>query len=415
MADDKDKKIGEVPHLENVTGNEKIPVSAKGEPRYIEVKQIGPTLQEGVKGTEKNYIFSDPTIQGKGAIAAARYRANEKGRLTAQYKYWGDSDFNYNTEFPQATENADGVMSAADKKKLEDVKELADTLNEGLGLLEKDAATKEELSAVEKQKADVGDLSNVLGEEVIDGSLLEEIEELTREEIKKDLFIDLWNNACGSYGRYNKETGYFELNGILDIEYDEALEIYNNWYYKKTAPGMSLDGAGINVNARTLLPFFSSSNYPDSAKIICNGNRVVEVLHFSQSPNSINSLPVTNVSYSLAGCLNLRIVDGALGIGQITTFSGFLQNTFNIEKIHLDELKVNIDVFKDKPKLQYESVDYLIKKAKNTAPITVKVHQDIYNALIGENTEYPFNGGTQEEWTQLAQDAIAKQITFATA
>lgn len=40
-SDSKDKKIGEVPHLENVTGVEKIPVSAAGGlPRYVEVKQI---------------------------------------------------------------------------------------------------------------------------------------------------------------------------------------------------------------------------------------------------------------------------------------------------------------------------------------------------------------------------------------
>lgn len=40
-SDSKDKKISEVPHLEEVTGVEKIPVSAAGgEPRYVEVKQI---------------------------------------------------------------------------------------------------------------------------------------------------------------------------------------------------------------------------------------------------------------------------------------------------------------------------------------------------------------------------------------
>lgn len=40
MEDSKDKKIPEVPHLENVTGDEKIPVSADGSPAYIEVGQI---------------------------------------------------------------------------------------------------------------------------------------------------------------------------------------------------------------------------------------------------------------------------------------------------------------------------------------------------------------------------------------
>lgn len=48
---------------------------------------------------------------------------------------------------------------------------------------------------------------------------------------KEALFIDLWNNACGSYGRYNAETGYFELNGLTDIGYDEALKIFHNAQY----------------------------------------------------------------------------------------------------------------------------------------------------------------------------------------
>ena len=39
-------------------------------------------------------------------------------------------------------------------------------------------------------------------------------------------FIDLWNEACGKYGRYNEATGYFELNGFTDITYAEALRIY---------------------------------------------------------------------------------------------------------------------------------------------------------------------------------------------
>lgn len=38
--DDKDKKIGEVPHLQELKGDEKIPVSAEGEPRYVEIQQI---------------------------------------------------------------------------------------------------------------------------------------------------------------------------------------------------------------------------------------------------------------------------------------------------------------------------------------------------------------------------------------
>lgn len=56
MADDKDKKIGEVPHLTEVTGTEKIPVSANGEPRYVEVGQIVEKAADikDVQATPKN-------------------------------------------------------------------------------------------------------------------------------------------------------------------------------------------------------------------------------------------------------------------------------------------------------------------------------------------------------------------------
>lgn len=55
MASLRDKKIGEVPHLEEVTGDEKIPVSANKEPRYVEIKQI----REGLLSEEtanKTYV-----------------------------------------------------------------------------------------------------------------------------------------------------------------------------------------------------------------------------------------------------------------------------------------------------------------------------------------------------------------------
>lgn len=51
MADDKDKKIGEVPHLETLKGDEKIPVSAEGEPRYVEIQQILEAAGEGAVTT----------------------------------------------------------------------------------------------------------------------------------------------------------------------------------------------------------------------------------------------------------------------------------------------------------------------------------------------------------------------------
>lgn len=63
MADDKDKKIGEVPHLETLKGDEKIPVSAEGEPRYIEIQQIldaggGGDTSKPITTTQIDTLFS---------------------------------------------------------------------------------------------------------------------------------------------------------------------------------------------------------------------------------------------------------------------------------------------------------------------------------------------------------------------
>lgn len=82
-GDSKDKKIPEVPHLEDVTGVEKIPVSAAGGlPRYIEVKQIVDKANKEVLGkkiTTDNasfelgdiydlHIAADEPLQIQGAL-----------------------------------------------------------------------------------------------------------------------------------------------------------------------------------------------------------------------------------------------------------------------------------------------------------------------------------------------------------
>lgn len=59
QGDAKDKKIPDVPHLEDVTGVEKIPVSAAGGlPRYVEVKQIVEKAVEEIQPISVEYIDS---------------------------------------------------------------------------------------------------------------------------------------------------------------------------------------------------------------------------------------------------------------------------------------------------------------------------------------------------------------------
>ena len=72
------------------------------------------------------------------------------------------------------------------------------------------------------------------------------------------VFIDQWNTACGIWGRYNEETGYFELNGLTDITYEQALSIM--------AAGPLIDSlspfaGGLFSKIRTNLPSVRASGF----------------------------------------------------------------------------------------------------------------------------------------------------------
>jgi len=50
----------------------------------------------------------------------------------------------------------------------------------------------------------------------------------SRATIKELLFRDLWNDVCGTYGKYNNVSGYYEFNGVTNLTYAQAVTIYNN-------------------------------------------------------------------------------------------------------------------------------------------------------------------------------------------
>lgn len=96
---------------------------------------------------------------------------------------------------------------------------------------------------------------------------------------KKRLFIDMWNSACGSYGQYNADTGFFELNGLIDITYDEAIPIY----LRKMGPSYDYRFLFYNVKVRTNLMQSDTPlvgiNFSD-----CFNNSSVEVIRFLTKP-----------------------------------------------------------------------------------------------------------------------------------
>lgn len=255
--------------------------------------------------------------------------------------------------------------------------------------------TKENVSQLNITKADVEDLSNVLADEVIDPPLLDEINNLTREELKKDLFDELWLTAVkefGSIDHTHEEDGVskpYYLNELW-LTYKEALRIYNA-YHK----GGSQVEAG-RLTGKTNIPFRTSW--------MSDISRYAEMNPYIEIANLPMTVPGTNTVGAFYGCTNLRKVYG------IRHLYGILQEQMfakcpNLEYVGISKVKSNLCI-PDSPKLSVESLEFIVTNSdNNTTAITITVHPDVYNKLTG---------GEQDQWTEVLNAAAARNISFAT-
>lgn len=214
------------------------------------------------------------------------------------------------------------------------------------------------------------------------------------EEAKRKAFIDQWNTACTSgairYGSYNEKTGYFELNGLTDISYEQALDInrQSEIYSDSNVCG--------GYTSRTLYPIRSSASgwfsIPFTAKF---ENSELEVIFFSIKP-----MLRTSMHSMFARCGKLRVIQGTLLLDNITN-PNYVISMFRLcselREVQLKSLKVSIS-FSDSPLLSLDSISYMVTNAANTSPITITLHPDAYARLTDE----------------LIAQATEKQITFAT-
>jgi len=214
------------------------------------------------------------------------------------------------------------------------------------------------------------------------------------------LFIDMWNTAAGTDGCYNESTGYFELNGIKDIGYAEALRILDvSKWPKINAGGPYLSNQKLNI--RTALSLNTPLSLSYSLLCFAQNCETIEVIKINQGPYTY----CKDMSAAFNSCYRLRSIIGTITLSSDTKG---LDSAFSLcrvlEDVRLSKLSRSIR-FGQSPLLSFDSIDYMIKNAANTASITVTVHPDVYAKLTDE---------TNEEWHALIAAAEAKNIVFAT-
>lgn len=267
------------------------------------------------------------------------------------------------------------------------------------------APMRDDLEQFAAGKADVSQLSNILGHKT--DAELEEIEpnlvtdalrktpqSLTPAEqaqVKANIGIvetKVFNDLLRKMGVKINDDGTYRLNG-LTLTYDEMLAVYN-----AGRPGSAYDSLYFGAAIRTHLP-------PKSLMGTQKGNRT-----FQNSSVEVASLNLLMPGEScFAGCSKLR---------SVTVYSINNQSNSTIFQACAELVTINQygDTYGnniylgDCPKLSLASWQSIVNKYHGTKGFTITVHPDVY-AKLTDAENYP-------DWAAVTELAATKNIIFAT-
>lgn len=219
---------------------------------------------------------------------------------------------------------------------------------------------------------------------------------------------------------FNDDTGYYELNGITDIDEQEIIDTYINTH--KIADGnttfayTNLDDSNVRTN-------FKINYHPNygfkNINLWFSTIKVLNICPLADKNNDWDQKP--NHAVPMSGVFDCY-ADKLEKIIGVIQFSGNNYNIVYRDNKYLKDAKfshinknINMSGMKN---LNVESMTFAIDHATNTGPITIKVHADMYAKLTGDTTNAAAAALTPDElgqWTALAETATEKNITFATA
>lgn len=198
---------------------------------------------------------------------------------------------------------------------------------------------------------------------------------------------------------YNEKTGYFELNGLTDITTIEMMEIVK--LHVSNTDGLAYSYRGTSIRTNIHNNWCTMKNLPASSFYDC---KLLEV--------TVLVGVMINNGDEFTNCNKLREVHCSNN-----TRGGTVIQSPVLESVSFSfDSNANKNCsFPKSPVLKFACLSNAIASSvyQNTAK-SITLHPDVYAALMGE-AEYPFNGGTREEWSQVFQQAQEKNITFASA
>lgn len=215
-------------------------------------------------------------------------------------------------------------------------------------------------------------------------------------------FIDAWNaradfSANGRYpqyvfGKYNEETGYFELNTLLDIDYAEAQEIMQCSYAKAMRAQDCNYAISQRSLIRTVMPVDTGAIWSEEYGL---SSFNVQVVRFFTGSDTV--LWRGRQLCSNSNCLSLHTILGNIWCYGGTSVIGNAPKLVNVTIWgNSSDANPSLDASRS-PLLSLESINFFIENTNK--PYTLILHADAYARVTDE----------------MFEAAAAKNITITSA
>ena len=234
--------------------------------------------------------------------------------------------------------------------------------------------------------------------------------------------IDLFE-AAGAV--FNATSGYFELNGLTDLSYNEMQAVYKTLSNRNQyVIPYALSDETIRTNFElfkakdTIFTRFGNATMPTiNIVALASSSSSLEICMYSPN-NNTNNLGkfgvIVSMNRAFYYCRHLKKVVGVICSTQFTT-SGAVSEAFlqcySLEEVFLYGVKVGLS-FSDSPRLSLSSVVFIVQNAANTSAITITLHATAYARCQSDTTQYTYQGNT---YTGIIAYANARNITIASA
>lgn len=191
--------------------------------------------------------------------------------------------------------------------------------------------------------------------------------------------IDIFESAGATF---NATSGYFELNGLTDISYEEMKAIMRHDLNNQAPVPI------YTIRARTALPQYKPTYYSNyyiwDKSAFANGEKVEAIDFFKDGENNLGQkrfFYINNTGASLF-CTNCRYLKNIYGVLDISAVTGnylvsFLQNCGSLERVYIYGLKTNLPTFLSSV-ISKDSLLFLIEHEVSTSAITITLHASVY-------------------------------------